>query len=208
MKKTLALLLLLASIAQAADVILYSTTAPSASGGVLKTGQTTSYAAGDDGDLEKGVAWPNPRFVIQANTNVVYDAATRLYWTRNFNMGTNTVWGDSSGYVTWANAFVLATNANAIAYGGRSGWRVPNFNELLSLTTRAHSGPPVCNTAGTGKWSEGDPFFNIKGGYYWTSSSDPAAPSSYANGVVFTGYFACAILGKANMYPVALCAGP
>ena len=25
---------------------------------VPKTGQTTSYAAGDDGDLEKGVAWP------------------------------------------------------------------------------------------------------------------------------------------------------
>jgi hypothetical protein len=29
---------------------------------VPKTGQTTSYATGDDGDLEKGVAWPNPRF--------------------------------------------------------------------------------------------------------------------------------------------------
>ena len=29
---------------------------------VPKTGQTTSYAAGDDGALQKGVAWPSPRF--------------------------------------------------------------------------------------------------------------------------------------------------
>ena len=27
-----------------------------------KTGQTTSYAAGDDGDLQKGVAWPSRDF--------------------------------------------------------------------------------------------------------------------------------------------------
>ena len=27
-----------------------------------KTGQTTSYASGDDGALQMGVAWPNPRF--------------------------------------------------------------------------------------------------------------------------------------------------
>ena len=33
---------------------------------VPKTGQTTSYAARDDGDLEKGVAWPNPRSPITA----------------------------------------------------------------------------------------------------------------------------------------------
>jgi hypothetical protein len=29
---------------------------------VPKTGQTTSYADGNDGDLEKGVAWLDPRF--------------------------------------------------------------------------------------------------------------------------------------------------
>ena len=29
-----------------------------------KTGQITSYRTGDDGDLEKGVARPSPRFTI------------------------------------------------------------------------------------------------------------------------------------------------
>ena len=31
---------------------------------VPKTGQTEFYATGDDGDLERGVNWPNPRFKI------------------------------------------------------------------------------------------------------------------------------------------------
>ena len=50
------------------DVALTSCT-PGGGGGagdapapVAQTGQTTSFAAGDDGDLEKGVAWPSPRF--------------------------------------------------------------------------------------------------------------------------------------------------
>ncbi len=34
---------------------------------VPKTGQTTSFATGDDGDLEKGVASPNPRFTVNVN---------------------------------------------------------------------------------------------------------------------------------------------
>ncbi|MCU0858344.1 MAG: hypothetical protein MUC65_08080, partial [Pontiellaceae bacterium] len=34
---------------------------------VVKTGQTVSYRAGDDGDLEPGVAWPNPRFTVLTN---------------------------------------------------------------------------------------------------------------------------------------------
>src|SRR5262249_3439758 len=38
---------------------------------VPRTGQTTSYAAGDDGALQKGVAWPNPRFTV--NVNAAHD---------------------------------------------------------------------------------------------------------------------------------------
>ena len=37
---------------------------------VPQTGQTTSYAAGDDGALKPGVAWPNPRFTDSANGTV------------------------------------------------------------------------------------------------------------------------------------------
>jgi len=37
---------------------------------VPKTGQTTSYASGDDGDLELGTAWPSPRFTDHGNGTV------------------------------------------------------------------------------------------------------------------------------------------
>ena len=44
-----------------------------------KTGQTTSYAAGDDGALQKGVASPNPRFTDNGNGTVT-DNLTGLIW--------------------------------------------------------------------------------------------------------------------------------
>ena len=56
---------------------------------VHKTGQTTSYATGDDGDLEKGVAWPNPRFTDNSDGTVT-DNLTGLIWLKNANcFGTN-----------------------------------------------------------------------------------------------------------------------
>jgi len=51
---------------------------------VPKTGQTTSYATGDDGDLEKGVAWPDPRFMDNGNGTVT-DNLTGLIWLKNAN---------------------------------------------------------------------------------------------------------------------------
>ncbi|KJU84362.1 conserved hypothetical protein, secreted, partial [Candidatus Magnetobacterium bavaricum] len=32
-----------------------------------QTGQTTSYATGDDGTIRAGVAWPSPRFTADTN---------------------------------------------------------------------------------------------------------------------------------------------
>jgi len=51
---------------------------------VPKTGQTTSYATGDDGDLEKGVAWPSPRFTDNSDGTVT-DNLTGLIWLKNAN---------------------------------------------------------------------------------------------------------------------------
>ena len=39
-------------------------------GGVTQTGQTTIYATGDDADLQKGVALPNPRFTDNGDGTV------------------------------------------------------------------------------------------------------------------------------------------
>jgi len=49
---------------------------------VPKTGQTTSYDTRDDGALEKGVAWPTPRFTDN-NNGTITDNLTKLIWMKN-----------------------------------------------------------------------------------------------------------------------------
>jgi len=46
---------------------------------VPKTGQTTSYATGDDGDLERGAALVTPRFTDNLDGTVT-DSCTGLMW--------------------------------------------------------------------------------------------------------------------------------
>lgn len=68
-------------------------------GSVPRTGQTvsTSATAGEDGDLQKGLAWPSPRFTDNGNGTVT-DNLTGLIWLKN---------ADCFGFVTtqvWATA--------------------------------------------------------------------------------------------------------
>jgi hypothetical protein len=133
---------------------------------VEKTGQTTSYATGDDGDFEKGVAWPNPRFNDRGNGTVV-DNLTGLTWLKNANcFGTrnwNLALSDSNG---------LAEGACGLTDGSQAGeWRLPNRNELNSLVDIRFSNPAISDTAGTGQWSEDDPFTNVQSNVYWSSTT-------------------------------------
>ena len=134
---------------------------------VEKTGQTIPYAAGDDGDLEKGVAWPDPRFTDNANGTVT-DNLTGLIWLKNANC---------DGEKTWASALTYCNNlANGdcgLTDGSAAGdWRLPNIKELQSLIHYGVCGPALPNTAGPGQWSEGDPFINVQSGLlYWSSAT-------------------------------------
>jgi len=110
---------------------------------LMKTGQTTSYRTGDDGDLEAGrnvdfttLAENNPfgntnRFTDELGgstyTNDIvidwstYDGSTVLGYRRTRN-GTN---------VTWDQAI---DGALAVSIGTfTTGWRLPNVQELFSL---------------------------------------------------------------------------
>lgn len=156
---------------------------------VAKTGWTTSYAVNDDGDLKKGVAWPNPRFTVGTGgeaTNCVTDNLTGLMWARNANFASNLTlgaWSSVGGTCTWFQAVDVITNpagpvngANGGAgYGGYNDWRMPNIRELHSLIDYRWGLPAVCNTAGNVQWTEGNPFINgsvLKGAnrYYWSST--------------------------------------
>lgn len=135
---------------------------------VAKTGQTTSYAPGDDGDLEKGFEWPNPRFTDNLDGTVT-DNLTGLIWLKDANC---------FGTRTWYNALSdsngLADGSCGLADSSQAGdWRLPNKRELLSLISDEYYGPAVPDTAGSGRWSQGNPFTNIQTGftYYWSSNT-------------------------------------
>ena len=70
---------------------------PDGSAPVPKTGQTTSYTLGDDGDLEKGVPWPNPRFTDNEDGTVT-DNLTGLLWLKNANCFGSTTWSQAVSY--------------------------------------------------------------------------------------------------------------
>jgi hypothetical protein len=119
------------------------------------TGQTTPYAAGDDGSLQKGVTWPIPRFADRGNGTVT-DTLTGLIWTTNAN--------PPGTYKTWQQAldYVAGMNAGNYPNFGYTDWRLPNRKELLSLNDRSRHSPAL---------PLGHPFTNVQNGYYWSSTS-------------------------------------
>lgn len=110
---------------------------------LMKTGQTTSYRTGDDGDIEAGratsftvLAENNPfgntnRFTDelggQTYTNRIridwstYDGSTVLGWYQLASPLLQT-WSQA---IDWAYLLTVSTFT--------SGWRLPNINELMSL---------------------------------------------------------------------------
>ncbi len=164
--------------------------------GLPKTGQTTSYATGDDGDLEVGIArgytYTDP--ITSEATNVLTDDVTGLQWIRNHTLvnGTGGATGGNqniSGSMNWSTAL---TRCNALTYNGDSDWRLPNAYELYSicLLEATHGAPFIDTTAFPGTVSF----------YYWSATTYPAH-TSYALLVnFFRGYVY--YLYKTNSYYV------
>ena len=121
------------------------------------TGQTISYASGDDGNLKKGVAWPESRF-SDNHDGTVSDHLTGLLWLRNagcFNL--------ELFAAALADVNQLATGACGLTDGSKPGdWRLPNLNELESMVDVSQSSPAV---------PAGSPFINVQNAIYWSSTS-------------------------------------
>jgi len=106
---------------------------------VAKTGQTTSYAPGDDGDLQMGVASPSPRFTDNVNGTVT-DNLTGLIWTQDADCdGTNRTWSEAVDYCNG-----LAEGTCGLSDGSSAGdWRLPNVRELHTLVDYAYDAPAL-----------------------------------------------------------------
>jgi len=150
---------------------------------VPRTGQTESYATGDDGDLQLGVPWPNPRFSDNANGTVT-DNFTGLIWLKN---------ADCGGMMNWATAISycnsLGNGQCGLSDGSSPGdWRLPNVQELQSLCNYGFDLPALSNAAGTAKWTEGDPFSGVQGDLYWSSTTEASSNGSAWRMYLATGY--------------------
>jgi len=153
---------------------------------VPRTGQTICYDAagtvisscagtGQDGALLKGVALPTPRFTDNSNGTVT-DNLTGLIWLTNANC--------ANDLRDWATALTDVASLNSsgsmnsndcgdISNGGshQTDWRLPNRRELSSLTNDAYGFPGLSDAAGTGHFTDGDPFTNVQSNFYWTSTT-------------------------------------
>ncbi len=161
---------------------------------LAKTGQTTSYAARDDGALQNGASWPATRFHIvygnasglcaeqsvdcdgNPSTDVVEDHLTGLMWLRDGDITDNDM-------MTWLYPLQYTQN-NINAGDGIAGfhdWRVPNVIEMHSLLTHAGTYPAK-------DWLEAQGFVDVHPARYWTSTtfmgSTDEAYLAYLDGLI------------------------
>lgn len=134
-----------------------------------RTGQTTSYATGDDGDLQNGVAWPATRFVENV-TGAMTDTLTGLIWAKD--AGTPTAGACAGGRKSWQGALDYVACLNSNVYLGFSDWRLPNIVEMESLFNDG--------AANSATWLSTQGFSNVQSSYsyYWSSTTYPDTTGS------------------------------
>ena len=154
---------------------------------VPQTGQSVSMQPGDDGDLQTGVVWPDPRFtvnVIEAedmNDNKMCDGSEICNGTVTDNL-TGLVWLQNANCFGTGNWYDAIYNANGLTGDGTSDcglndnsqfgdWRLPNVKEIQSLMDYGHAFPTLLLPAN-------HPFTDVQvvgidefPSSYWTSTS-------------------------------------
>ncbi len=142
-----------------------------------RTGQTSCYdsagtvincaGTGQDGELQKGVAWPDPQFTDHGD-NTTTDNLTGLMWAKNANLmvtrdsAFDTDGTANDGMVTWQHALDYVAKLNSENYLNHTDWRLPNTRELCSLADYELYGPALPLNY---------PFTNVQSYYYWSSTS-------------------------------------
>jgi hypothetical protein len=128
---------------------------------VPQTGQITCYdeigqevdciGTGQDGEYQKGVPWPEPRF-IDNEDGTITDRLTGLMWVQDALV--------TEGAADWFTALDICNN---LEFAGYDDWRLPNIVEMSSLFDYG-----VCCPA----LPEGHPFLNISiSGNFWSSTT-------------------------------------
>jgi len=104
------------------------------------------------------------RFIVLTDWSsaAVLDRETGLVWEQSPSTTTD----------TWYYQSFHCINLNT---GGRTGWRLPTIQELLSIVDRSQSNPAL---------PSGHPFSNVQSYYYWSATTG-ALSATFAWTVVF-----------------------
>lgn len=157
-------------------VVFGCTTQQVVGGGVLKTGQTTSFQTGDDGDLELGTA----RSYKDNVDGTITDNATGLIWEKLGNLDGSLNLSDphdADNTHTWLDAFQKVADLNTANFAGHNDWRLPNVNELQTLVDHGTFSPAV-----SAAFNSADSF--TQSPFYWSSTTLAPDPD-FAWGVFF-----------------------
>jgi hypothetical protein len=126
------------------------------------TGQTPSYAEGDDGDIQAGVPFPKKRFVDKDN-GTVEDTLTGLMWLKQADCFRDRTWAEAL-----MDANTLADGRCGLTDGSEAGdWRLPNVKELQSLIDFGTLDPAL---------PAGHPFSGVQSSFYWSSTTFAGSP--------------------------------
>jgi len=160
---------------------------------VPRTGQKTTFDANipprDDGALQAGVEWPDPRFILNVNPNddngagagtaangicdgteicngTVTDNLTGLTWLRHGNCASSPrAWQTALNDVVQLNTNGTMNSNNcgdtSNAGANQTDWRLPNIRELHSIVDFGTSEPAL---------PSGHPFVSFDGDY-WSSTT-------------------------------------
>ena len=167
---------------------------------VPQIAQSELYDSDDIGTLTN----ESPRF-RDLGRGTVIDNNTGLIWLKNANCADSTAnwyaafeWVDELNFKGTMNGQSSGDTSNAGTH--QRDWRVPNIEELQSLIDCDFRDPALSNTAGDGKWSQGDPFNNVQSYYYWSSSTNSNEPSDARVVSLDDGYMGW--VDKTNVYYV------
>jgi hypothetical protein len=105
---------------------------------------------------------PASRFQIleESKGEAVLDTETQLIWERS----------PSATETAWANASLRCALTST---GGRLGWRLPSFFELMTLVE-----PSPLATTNKPRLPAAHPFRGVKADLYWTTNSQDTEPTN------------------------------
>ena len=136
-------------------------------------GGDPSADAGTDAGLQIGAPLTSPRFVDKGD-GTLHDTVTGLTWLKQADCIAQS-WSSAMNAVN-----ALASGQCGLADGSTAGqWRMPNRNEMLSLSDRAPTFPQASYFDGQAQASlvvTGPVIFHnfVVSDYYWTSTTDAA----------------------------------